>query len=85
MISSVKLIATKGAQLGGALVNGKRVPVMQRIERGHPSYEVQIAVPAGKSADIAFRLSEPTVPGEARVPIQPLIDGVTPAVSVPAC
>lgn len=85
MISSVRLLATQGAQLGGALVNGKRVPVMQRTERGHPSFEVQVAIPAGKSADIAFRLSEPTAPGHARVPFQPLKDQVTPLVSVPNC
>lgn len=85
MISSVKLLATKGSQLGGALVNGKRVPVMQRVERGHPSYEVQVAIPAGKSADLVFRLSEPTVPGSPNVPIQPLIDRPDPKVTVPVC
>lgn len=85
MISSVRLLATKGAQLGSVLVNGKRVRVWQRMERGRPSFEAQIAIPAGQVSELTFRLTEPTAPGEPKVPIQPLIDNIAPVVSVPRC
>lgn len=85
MISSVRLLATKDARLNSALVNGDRVRVFQSVERGHPSFEAQIAVPAGQTIELTFRLSEPTSPGAARVPFQPLIDNMTPKVSVPTC
>lgn len=85
MISSVRLLATKGSQLGSVLANGKRVRVWQRIERGRPSFEAQVAVPAGQSVELTFRLTEPTASGEPRVPIQPLVDDVSPVISVPQC
>lgn len=85
MISSVRLLATKGAQLGSVLANGKRVRVWQRVELGHPSFEAQVAIPAGQSIELTFRLSEPTVPGDPKVPIQPLIDNISPVISVPKC
>jgi hypothetical protein len=85
MLTSVRLLATNGARLASLLVDGQRSPVTQATERGHPSFEVQLAIPEGKSTELSFRLSEPTSPGEARVPVQPLIDSVTPTVSVPTC
>jgi len=42
-------------------------------------------IPPGEGGELTFRLSEPTSPGAPRVPIQPLIDNVTPKVSVPEC
>lgn len=85
MLSSVRLLATKGAELVSALGDGQRVPIFTDIERGHPSFEAQVAIPPGKSGELIIRLSEPTVPGEAQVPVQPLVDDVTPVVSVPQC
>jgi cell division protein FtsB len=85
MLTSVRLLATKDAQLISAVVNGKRIRVFGATELGHPSYEAQVAIDPGKTAELTFRLSEPTAPGEARVPVQPLIDNVTPKVSVPTC
>ena len=85
IVSSVRILATKGANLIGVTSNGKRTSAIIHVENGHPSFEVQIAIPPGQSGELAFRLSEPTSPGEARVPIQPLIDDVTPKVSVPPC
>lgn len=85
MISSVRLLATANSALVSALANGERVPVNQGMERGHPTYEVQVIIPPGKSGELTFRLSEPTVPGAPSVPIQPLVDSVTPVVSVPEC
>ena len=55
------------------------------LENGRPSFEVQVAIPPGQSGELTFRLSEPTSAGEARAPIQPLVDNPTPKVSVPAC
>lgn len=85
MLTSVRLLATKDAQIISALVNGKRIRVYGGTERGHPSFEAQIAIDPGKTAEVVFRLQEPVRPGEARVPVQPLIDNVVPKVAVPQC
>lgn len=85
MITSVRLLGTKNATLVTALAKGQRVPVFTGTERGHPSFEVQVAIPPGKSGELSFRLSEPTAAGPPRAPIQPLRDNVAPRVSVPEC
>ena len=85
MISSVRVFATKGARLISVSSNGERTSAISHVERGRPSFEVQLAIPPGQSGELTYRLSEPTAPGEARVPVQPLIDDVDPRVSVPAC
>ncbi|WP_370332358.1 DUF4012 domain-containing protein [Mycolicibacterium hippocampi] len=84
-ITSVRLFATEGAELSSAILNGERVPAIVNTERGHPVFEVQVIIPPGQSADISFQLSEPTTPGSPQVPVQPLVDTVTPVVSVPVC
>jgi len=84
--TSVNLLATKGATLLGAYVNGIKVPsVFGGMERGHPTFEVQVGLQRGQPVVIRYELTEPTAPGEARVPIQPLRDEVIPKVSVPSC
>lgn len=85
MITSVRLLGTKGATLRSATSNGQRLPVVRGVERGRPTFEIQVAIPPDTSGDLTFNLSEPTAPGEARVPIQPLVDDVKPVVNVPAC
>ena len=85
MVTSVRLIATQGAELLGVTSGGKSVPAVAHKELGHPTFEVQVAIPPGQSGDLVFRLTEPTSPGAPRVPIQPLIDAVIPRVAVPAC
>lgn len=85
MFTSVRLLATNGAELVSVLANGQRIAAFANVERGHPSFEVQVAIPPGQSGELSFRLSEPTAPGPARVPIQPLLDTVTPTISVPEC
>jgi hypothetical protein len=85
MLTSVRLLATKDAKLVSAIASGQRVPAFTDMERGHPSFEVQVAIPPGQSGEVSFHLSEPTSPGAARVPIQPLVDTITPAISVPQC
>jgi hypothetical protein len=85
MLSSVRLLATKDAKLVSALANGQRVPVFTSTERGHPSFEIQVGIPPGQSGELSFHLTEPTPPGAPRVPIQPLVDNVTPIVTVSEC
>lgn len=85
MVTSVRVIASKGSRLLGVTSNGERTSATQTVERGHPTFEVQVAIPPGESGELTFRLSEPTSPGAPRVPTQPLIDTVTPRVSVPEC
>jgi hypothetical protein len=85
MISSVRVLATKGAQIISVSSNGERTSAITHVENGRPSFEVQVAIPPGQSGELTFRLSEPTSPGEARVPVQPLIENSAPKISVPAC
>jgi hypothetical protein len=85
MVSSVRLLATTGARLISAVANGNQIDVRVDTERGHPSFEAQAVIPAGQTEELVFHLSEPTVPGAPRVPVQPLIDAVNPQVSVPEC
>jgi hypothetical protein len=86
MVSSVRVLATLGAELINLTSNGERVvPNRETVERGHPSFEIFVVIPPGESGELVFQLSEPVVPGEAQVPIQPLIDNITPKVSVPTC
>jgi hypothetical protein len=84
-ITSVRLFATKGAQLSAAILNGERVPAIVSTERGHPVFEVQVIIPPGQSADISYQLSEPTAPGKPQMPSQPLVSTIVPKVSVPEC
>lgn len=85
MVSSVRLLATRDAEVVSLLSNGERGVFFEANERGRPGFEVQVAIPPGKSGELIFRLSEPTSPGAPRVPVQPLRDDVTPVVSVPQC
>jgi hypothetical protein len=85
MVSSVRLIATKGAKLVNVTSGGKPVPAFTHQELGHPSFEVQVAIPPGQSGELVFRLSEPTSAGQPRIPVQPLVDEVAPSISVPIC
>jgi Protein of unknown function (DUF4012) len=84
-ITSVSLLATKGATLTGAYVNGLKTRAFGGVERGHPIYQVQLALQSGSPVVVRWELTEPTAPGAARVPVQPLRDEVIPKVSVPQC
>ena len=84
-VVAVSLLATTHAKLTGAFVNGEKTPIFIGSERNHPLFDIQVPVPRGQTAEVRFELTEPTAPGAPRVPIQPLIDTVYPAVSVPQC
>lgn len=83
--ASVALLATNNAELVSAIVNGEKAVVFPGMDRGHPVYEVQLDIAPGQTLEVKFLLEEPTTPGAPRVPVQPLIDNVTPVVSVPEC
>ncbi|OJZ65252.1 hypothetical protein BRW64_14465 [Mycolicibacterium diernhoferi] len=85
MVTSVRLLGTVGAKLESALSNGEKVAVATGVERNHPTFEIQVAIPPGQSGELSFRLSEPASPGKARVPTQPLVDDVQSVISVPEC
>ncbi|BBY78782.1 hypothetical protein MPRF_56810 [Mycolicibacterium parafortuitum] len=84
-VTSVRLVATRGAELSSVLLNGERVPAILYTERGHPVFEVQLIITPGQTADVMFQLSEPSVPGKPRAPVLPLVETVTPRVMVPEC
>lgn len=85
MVTSVSLLATKGARLDSVESKGRRLAANITFERGHPRYEVQVVIPPGQSGELSFRISEPVVPGAARLPEQPLIDDAPHLISVPVC
>lgn len=85
MVTSVRIVATNGATLRSALSNEQRVPVFRSTERGHPTFEIQVAIPAGKSGELTFNLTEPTSHGAARVDVQPLVDHPSLQFAVPTC
>ena len=85
MLTSVRLLATKGAQVMSVTANDTKIRVFGATERGHPSFEAQVAISPGKTAVLTFRLTEPTAPGKARVPLQPMVGSVDPVISVPEC
>lgn len=85
MLTSVRLLTTTDAQLVSAVANGEPMKVFSEVERGHPTFEAQVAIPKGQSGEVTFYLSEPTASGKPRVPVQPLVDAVVPKVSVPEC
>ncbi|AKK30260.1 membrane protein [Mycobacterium sp. EPa45] len=85
MFTSVRLLATTGAKLIDVMSNGSQIDARADSERGHPSFEALLVIPAGQTDELTFHLSEPTSPGAARVPIQPLVGPVTTKVSVPQC
>jgi hypothetical protein len=84
-MTSVALLATKGATLSGVYVNGIRTRAFGGMERGHPIFEVQLGLQRAQPTVVRYELTEPTAPGAPRVPVQPLIDTVKPVVAVPQC
>jgi hypothetical protein len=83
--SSVTLYATDGATLESATVEGQPMLYSEGSERGHPFFTTQVKIPAGKTATLRYSMIEPVVPGEAQVPVQPLVDDPEVNVAVPTC
>ncbi len=81
----LSLLATQGAKLKKVTINGTSAMAFVNSERGHPLYSVQFPVPQGETVEVVFDLTEPSVSGDPRVPIQPLIDEPSVNVEVPNC
>ena len=77
--------STNGATLTKATIDGKQSFAIQGKELGHPVFTVPVTIPKGASVELRYELNEPTAPGEARVPVQPLVDDPTVTVSAPVC
>jgi hypothetical protein len=84
-VATVSLLATAGAELTDATLDGQTVTIFPGTERGHPIFESQVSIPPGRTVELRYVLSEPTFPGAPRVPVQPLLDNVAPVISVPQC
>ncbi|NMD93855.1 DUF4012 domain-containing protein [Rhodococcus sp. BL-253-APC-6A1W] len=84
-LSDVGLLATQGAKLNKVTVNGTSAFAFNGKERGHPMFNVQVPVPQSETTELVYELTEPTAPGEPRVPIQPIIDKPIIEAAVPAC
>ncbi|RYF61407.1 MAG: hypothetical protein EOO27_02180, partial [Comamonadaceae bacterium] len=83
--SAVSLVSTQGASLSKATVDGKPVFSIRGNELGHPVFTVPATILQGKTVELRYELTEPAVPGEARVPVQPLVDTPKVTVNVPNC
>ncbi|MFC9553315.1 DUF4012 domain-containing protein [Rhodococcus sp. NPDC056960] len=84
-LSMVSLLSTNGATLTKATIDGKQSFAIQGKELGHPVFTVPVTIPKGATVELRYELNEPTAPGEARVPVQPLVDDPTVTVSAPVC
>lgn len=80
------LYATRGAKLKKITIDGQAaaLPVIGQ-ELGRPIFTAPTVIPIGKTVEIRFELTEPVVGGEARVPVQPLVDQPKVNVDVPIC
>ena len=81
----LSLLATSGATLDKVTVNGAQQFVFTGTELGHPVFNVRPMIQRGKTTVVKFELTEPSAPGEARVPVQPLVDSPNVTVNVPNC
>jgi len=83
--SLVSLYATQGAQLRGVSLDGAPIAVSTGSERGHPVYTANLQLPPGVPKVLLFSMVEPTAPGVARVPVQPLVRPMATSANVPTC
>jgi hypothetical protein len=84
-VTSVTLLATPGSRLSSAVVDGEKATVFPGVERGHPTYEVQVYVKPGQTLEVKYLLTEPATDGIPVVPVQPLADDAARVVAVPEC
>jgi hypothetical protein len=83
--SLVSLYATAGAQLRSVSIDGVPTAVDVGSEPGHPVYTANLQVPPGTTRVLTYQLIEPTDPGAATVPVQPLVLPMGASVEVPDC
>jgi len=84
--SDVSLYATAGAQLKGVTVNGVPATVVTSTERGHPVFTARLVdMLPGAATVVTFTMVEPTAPGAAAVPVQPIVLPMQVNTAVPVC
>lgn len=84
--SMVSLVATQGATLDRASIDGK--PIFAAIrgnELGHPVFTIPATMLRGQTVELTYEMTEPTTSGEATVPTQPLVNSPKVTVDVPTC
>ncbi|WP_442972627.1 DUF4012 domain-containing protein [Rhodococcus sp. Rp3] len=84
-LTDLGLLTTQGTKLNKVTVDGRPAFAYTAAERGHPMFNVQTSVPPGETVEVVYELTEPTVKGSARIPIQPLIDDPRVVADVPVC
>jgi hypothetical protein len=83
--SLVSLYATQGAQLRSVTLDGAPIAVTTGSELGHPVYTANVQLPPGVPKVLLLSMVEPTAPGVARVPVQPLVRPMATSANVPTC
>ncbi|WP_415976032.1 DUF4012 domain-containing protein [Rhodococcus sp. 077-4] len=82
----VYLYGTQGATITAMKVDGVTgFPIQSGTELGRPVKAAYVTIPPGKSKTVTWELQEPSSPGAATVPVQPLVDQPTITVDVPQC
>lgn len=84
--SIVYLYGTQGAKITSMKVNGiSGFSIQAGTELGRPVQAAYLTIPPGQSQTVTWELEEPSAPGEATVPVQPLVDQPTIEIDVPQC
>lgn len=81
----LSLYATRGAKLIKASTEQTPLFALTGSELGHPVYTVDVEIPRGATRTVTFELNEPTAPGAASTPLQPLVAPATVTADVPRC
>ncbi|WP_394855449.1 DUF4012 domain-containing protein [Rhodococcus cercidiphylli] len=84
--SIVYLYGTQGAKITSMKVNGiTGFSIQAGTELGRPVQAAYLTIPPGQSQTVTWELEEPSAPGKATVPVQPLVDQPTVTIDVPEC
>jgi hypothetical protein len=81
----VSLYATAGAGLEAVSADGSPTTVQVGAELGHPVFTLPVSLAPTATTSLSFQLLEPSAPGPAVVPIQPLVLPMTVHTDVPTC
>ncbi|SNT30477.1 DUF4012 domain-containing protein [Rhodococcoides kyotonense] len=84
--SIVYLYGTQGATITSMSIDGAPAfSVQSGTELGRPVKAAYLSIAPGESSTVTWELEEPSVPGQATVPVQPLVDTPNITVDVPEC
>lgn len=89
----LSVYATRGAELVAARLDGRPLPVatgarlqlQPGVEDRLPVWTVYLDTPPGRTRALTLVLDEPVVPGEVRIPVQPLAQDLAVSVSATPC